>query len=198
MIASLNGKITYADVKSVVIECSGVGLRCFCSLNTLAGLPKVGDNAFLFTHMSVKEDAIDLYGFATVEELEFFKLLTTVNGLGAKIAISILSDYTTQQIALFIAGGDVKALTKASGVGPKLAQRIVLELKDKIATNSYSADSDISAAVSASSNTASSEAVAALVALGFTQSDASVAVGKTDPSQSVDQIIKQALKLLSR
>ena len=198
MISSVRGKLIYSDSQVAVVECGGVGFKCFSSLNTLSTLPKVGNEVFLNTYLSVREDALDLYGFATVEELECFKLLTSVSGVGAKIGIAMLSDYTPDKITFFIASGDSKALTKSTGVGAKLAQRIVLELKDKLSKGPISLSSDTLAVENVGKSTASSEAVAALVALGFSQSEASLAVSKLDPTLPTDELIKGGLKNLSR
>ncbi len=198
MISSVRGKLIYSDSQVAVVECGGVGFKCFSSLNTLSTLPKVGNEVFLNTYLSVREDALDLYGFATIEELECFKLLTSVSGVGAKIGIAMLSDYTPDKITFFIASGDSKALTKSTGVGAKLAQRIVLELKDKLSKGSISLSSDTIAVENVGKSSASSEAVAALVALGFSQSEASLAVSKLDPTLPTDELIKGGLKNLSR
>ena len=197
MISSLRGKLIYSDNVCAVIECGGVGFKCFASLKTLSGLPKNGSEAFLYTYLSVKEDALDLFGFADNNELECFKLLTSVSGVGAKTAIAFLSDFTPDRIYFFIVSGDYKALTGVSGVGNKTAQRIVLELKDKIGKGTLNL-SDDTVTVSQTANISSlSEAVAALVSLGFSQSEASLAVGKLDPSLPVDELIKGGLKNLS-
>ncbi|MBR6572426.1 MAG: Holliday junction branch migration protein RuvA [Clostridia bacterium] len=198
MISSVRGKLIYSDSQVAVVECGGVGFKCYSSLNTLSTLPKVGNEVFLNTYLSVREDALDLYGFATVEELECFKLLTSVSGVGAKIGIAMLSDYTPDKITFFIASGDSKALTKSTGVGAKLAQRIVLELKDKLSKGPISLSSDTIAVENIGKSTASSEAVAALVSLGFSQSEASLAVSKLDPTLPTDELIKGGLKNLSR
>lgn len=197
MISSVRGKLLYSDNTSAVIECSGVGFKCFASLKTLATLPKNGSEAFLYTYLSVKEDALDLYGFADTNELECFKLLTGVSGVGAKTAIAFLSDFTPDQISFYIISGDYKALTGVSGVGSKTAQRIVLELKDKIAKGSLDLSEDTVTVSRMDNRSNLSEAVAALVALGFSQSEASLAVGKLDPSLPTDELIKGGLKNLS-
>lgn len=198
MISSVRGKLIYTDASVAVIECSGVGFKCFSSLKTLSSLPKIGDEAFLYTYLSVREDALDLYGFATAEELECFKLVTSVNGLGAKMAISLLSEFSSEQISFFILSGDAKSLTRASGIGPKLAQRMVLELKDKISKGGISLSDDNAFVASAGKTTNSSEAIAALVSLGFSQSEATAAVSKFDQNLPVDELIKGGLKNLSR
>ncbi|MEZ3421122.1 MAG: Holliday junction branch migration protein RuvA [Eubacterium sp.] len=199
MIYNIKGILTYADAQFVVVECGGVGFKCFTSLNTSKSVGKKGSEVNLFTYLSVREDAMDLFGFSTQTELESFKLLITVSGVGPKAAISVLSELSPDRLAVAIASGDTKAIIKANGIGKKTAERIVLELKDKMAGVSVGELS--SAVVSAGSiieESAASEAVAALVALGFSQSDAAVAVGQMDKSLSADEMIRLGLKQLSR
>ncbi len=198
MIASLRGRFLYSDQNSVVIECAGVGYKCFVTKNTLYNLPNKNEEMFLYTHLAVREDAMDLYGFADLEELNAFKLITSVNGVGAKIGIAILSEFTSQQLILSIASNDAKRLTAAAGVGIKLAQRIVLELKDKVGNTVVGDSMNVSAVSKAVANTSSAEAIEALVSLGYSKSDAASAVGRLDATLSTDQLIKQALKVLSR
>ena len=130
------------DASSAAIECSGVGYRFTAPVSTLAALPQVGSNAFVYTYMNVKQDGIDLYGFADTAELDMFKLLISVSNVGPKLAISVLSTFKVDDICLYIANGDSKALSKASGVGLKSAQRIVLELKDKVSAGSTAVSRD--------------------------------------------------------
>jgi len=199
MIASLSGKLIIKDLNSVVIECSGVGFRCTVSNNTYSTIGDINSNVFLNTYLAVREDALDLFGFSTIGELEMFKLITSVNGVGPKVAIAILSEFTADKLIIYIASGDAKALTKASGVGIKLAQRIVLELKDKIGKLGSDADAELIKSVgNANSNTNSKEAIEALVSLGYTQSEASFAVGKVNADLKTDEIIKAALRYLAR
>ncbi len=197
MIASLRGKLIGSDAQSVIIECGGVGMRCFTTLKTIATLPKLGGEAFLYTYLSVREDALDLYGFATEAELNCFKLITSVNGVGSKIGIAILSEFLPEQVLLFIAGGDAKALSKASGVGPKLASRIILELKDKVGSVGGNMP-EIQGVVSASEHANTKDAIEALISLGFTRSEASLAIGKLEPELPTESLIREALKSLSR
>lgn len=198
MIASLRGKLIYSDNTFAVIECGGVGYKCFVTKNTLYNLPQNGEEVMLYTFLSVREDAMDLYGFKENEELETFKLITSVNGVGAKIGLALLSEFTPSQVKLYIASNDPKALTAANGVGIKLAQRIVLELKDKVGSLQSDDGTEIKLAGNASFNTNTKEAVSALVALGYTQSESTLAVGKLDNSLETQELIKQALKLLAR
>lgn len=199
MIATLNGKLIIKELNYVVVECGGVGLKCFVTQNTHATIGNIGDNVFLYTYLSVREDALDLYGFANNSELEVFKLITSVSGVGSKIGLAILSEFTPDKIMLYIASGDAKSLTAASGVGIKLAQRIVLELKDKV-SNIYVGDTsfDVKAVGNATANSSSKEAIEALVSLGYSQSEASLAVGRLDQSLDTNELIKQALKSLAR
>ncbi len=197
MIASLRGKLIYNDNTSVVVECGGVGLRCAVTKNTLYRLPEKGNEIFLHTYLAVREDALDLYGFMTEDELNAFKLITSVNGVGAKLGIAILSEFTPDRLTVFIAGGDAKALTAAAGVGIKLAQRIVLELKDKVGAIDGDSGETVKAVGNAVLHTNTSEAIAALVALGYSQGEASLAVGRLDNSFPTEELIKQALKILA-
>lgn len=198
MIASVRGKLIYSDNTCAVVECAGVGYKCFLTKNTLYNLPQKNEEIMLYTYLSVREDAMDLYGFKDLEELEAFKLITSVNGVGAKIGLALLSEFTASQLTLYIASNDPKALTAASGVGIKLAQRIVLELKDKVGSLQSGDEIVIKAVVNATANTNTKEAVSALVSLGYTQSEASLAVGKLDPALSTEELIKGALKTLAR
>lgn len=198
MIASLRGKLIYTDNTVAVVECAGVGYKCFVTKNTLYNLPQKNEEVFLYTYMVVREDAMDLYGFESIQELDAFKLITSVNGVGAKIGLALLSEFTASRLTLHIASNDPKALTAASGVGIKLAQRIVLELKDKVGSLTSGETLEIKAAGNATINSNTKEAVAALVALGYSQSEASLAVGKLDMSLTTEELIKQALKTLAR
>lgn len=198
MIYSVSGRILHTEPDLCVIECGGVGYACKTTLYTLQQM-QGQEKATLYTYLAVREDAVELFGFYTPEELDCFKLLTSVSGVGAKFALSILSTMLPEQVALAIASEDVKAFTKAKGIGAKLAQRIVLELKDKIAKQPALMGSnsglDISITTEAGSSTA--EAIAALVVLGYSQSEAATAVARCDKTLTVDEIIKQSLRLLA-
>lgn len=197
MFYSLTGKIIYKDEQTVAISCGGVGFKCFTTRNSLAKLSLQSGEVTVFTHLNVREDALDLFGFATNDELDAFKLLITVSGVGPKAALAILSELTPDAFAVAVASGDSKAITAANGVGPKLAQRVIMELKDKIANVGFISEesSTVSSAVNtANSKTNTSEAIAALTALGYSQTEASVAVSKLSPNLSVEELIKGALK----
>ena len=199
MLYNVKGKLTVSDVNFIVVECGGVGFKCFTTLNTVKNIGKIGDEVNVFTYLAVRDDAMDLYGFATLDELNAFKLLITVSGIGPKAAAAILSELSPDRLAICIASGDAKSITKAQGVGKKTAERVVLELKDKMGAITVGDTSDAVssvAAVSESSN--SSKAVEALVALGYSQSDAAVVVGSMDKSLSVDEMIRHGLKQLAK
>ncbi len=193
MFYSITGKVVYLDTQSVALETGGVAFKCSTTLTTLKKIGEKGSVATLYTYLNVREDALDLFGFYTEQEMECFKLLISVSGVGPKAALSILSELSPEKLALSLATGDSKAITKAQGVGPKLAQRIVLELKDKLAKGM-----EIEAAGLAASDGNAAEAVGALTMLGYSQSEAAMAVSKLDGTLSVEDLIRQALKTLSR
>lgn len=200
MIYCLTGRVLLTSPDLCVIECGGVGYACKTTLNTVEQISGK-ERVTLYTYMTVREDAIDLFGFADEDELETFKLLTSVSGVGSKFALAILSTMRSDQVALAIASQDTSSFTKIKGVGNKIAQRIVMELKDKIAKD-YAyiggrSGVDIAAVSQSSSNTNVSDAVAALVVLGYSQSDAAAAVSRLDASLSADDLIRGALKTLS-
>ena len=195
MFYSLTGKVAHTEPGMAVLDVGGVAFKCFTSMSTLRNLPRNGETATLYTHLNVREDALDLYGFLSQGELNCFKLLTGITGVGPKVGIAILSELTPEAVALAAAAGDVKRFTKANGVGAKLAQRIVLELKDKVKSLSASGLSmeELQAGgPSASGNAA--QAVEALVTLGYSPSDAAAAVGRLDSELPPEELIRLALK----
>lgn len=198
MIYSVKGTLTYIEPTFAVVECGGVGFKCFASTTTITSLTSIGTEVQLLTYMSIREDAMDLYGFATSNELEAFKLLISVSGVGPKAAISILSALAPDRLAIAVSCGDVKAIQSAQGVGKKTAERIVLELKDKMSGIAGGEAQVVVDNIQATNNAGnSSEAIEVLVSLGFTQSDAAYAVGKLDPTLSVDEMIRKGLQSLS-
>lgn len=198
MIYNLRGKLTYTDPSFAVVECGGVGFKCFVSLTTLRELTSIGTEVNLYTHLAVREDAMDLYGFASQDELQAFKLLITVSGVGPKAAMAILSVLPPNRLSVAVSAGDVKSIQSANGVGKKTAERVVLELKDKmLGVGSGSVSAVVEGIQSVATNTNAQEAVEVLVSLGFNQSDAASVVGAMDKSMSVDDMIRQGLKKLS-
>ena len=193
----LNGTVAHVEPYLAVIDCNGVGYACRTTSYTLSALKK-GEKGKLFTHLNVREDAVELYGFATAEELRLFQQLISVSGVGPKAALSILSASTPANLALSIITGDEKALTTAPGVGKKIAQRVILELKDKLAkgqTISGAGESYGGTGVTVIPENKLSEATAALAVLGYSQGEINIALKGIDlDGQSLEQVIKQALK----
>ena len=202
MIYSLRGRLTVKELGFAVIECAGVGYGCKISYNTAASLGEHGSEAVLYTHLYVREDAVELFGFATLQELSCFRLLISVSGVGPKAALSILSDVTPERFAFLVASGDSKSFTKTKGIGAKTAQRIVLELKDKVSSESISGSiaGDAEGFAALSQGTAGSsvtEALEALMVLGYSQGEAAPILGKLDPSLSTQELIKETLRIMT-
>ena len=194
MFYSLTGKIVHTEPGFAVVDVGGVAFKCATSMGTLRTL-RLNGSATLYTHLNVREDALDLFGFATQAELNCFKLLTAISGVGPKAGLAILSELSPEEVALAAAGGDVKRFCRTNGVGPKLAQRSVLELKDKVvdfSTGELGADFLQPGGPSASGNAA--QAVEALATLGYSPTDAAAAVGRLDSSLPVEELIRLALK----
>ena len=197
MYYSLNGRLLHTDAQTAAVECGGVGYKCYITHNTRRNLPETGKNVLLYTYLAVREDALDLYGFSSLSELECFKLIITVNGVGARLALSVLSELTPEQLSLFVATGDAKSLTRAPGVGLKLAQRMVLELKDKLGSLGSGGFEAAAVGAAAAAEGSAGEAVAALAALGYSQSEAALAVGGLDLALPVEELVRLALKSLA-
>ena len=195
MIYSLQGKLTHWEQGLAVIECGGVGYACRTTMNTLSKI-RDKETVKLFTYLHVTEGGIDLFGFADNSELLSFKQLISVSGVGPKAALSILSDITPSKLALCIATGDSKTLTKSQGIGSKIAQRIVLELKDKVAKEQKFTSAELVSAPSVEGS-ALSEAMLALQTLGFTPMQCSAALNGADPNSAVEELIKFGLKNLA-
>lgn len=198
----LNGTVAHIAQNLAVLDCGGVGYACKTTNQTLASLRK-GEKAKLYTVLTVQESGIDLFGFSSEEEKNLFLLLTSVSGVGAKVALSILSTGAPSQLALAIITEDTKTLVAAPGVGKKLAQRIVLELKDKLAKSQTEL---VSASVSGSAGNSSvipedklSEAAAALQVLGYSLGEVNSALRGLDTSSlTVEEVIRQALRRLAK
>lgn len=197
MIYNVRGTLTYTDVNYAVVECGGVGFKCFVSMTTLKELPPLGKEANLYTYLAVREDAMDLFGFATQQELDAFKLLINVSGVGPKAAMAVLSVLPPDRLSIAVSSGDVKSIQSAQGVGKKTAERIVLELKDKMLGITPSNAAAVQSIQAVASNSDAQEAVEVLVSLGFNQSDAATVVGAMDKGLSVDDMIRKGLKQLS-
>lgn len=197
MIYNVRGTLTYTDINYAVVECGGVGFKCFVSMTTLKELPSLGKETNLYTYLAVREDAMDLFGFATQQELDAFKLLITVSGVGPKAAMAVLSVLPPDRLSVAVSSGDVKSIQSAQGVGKKTAERIVLELKDKMLGIAPSNAAAVQGIQAVATNSDAQEAVEVLVSLGFNQSDAATVVGAMDKGLSVDDMIRKGLKQLS-
>ncbi len=199
MLYSITGKIVLTEPHTAVIECGGIAYRLTVSANTLAQLAGKTGEIRLFTYMQVREDALELYGFYDTEELSAFRLLISVSGVGPKAAMSILSLLTYGQFAIAVSTGDTKSISRASGVGAKTAARIVLELKDKLRAATGTAEEGQTSASAAVSGGQYSEALNALLVLGYTRTEAEGALRPLHASSmSLEEIITAALKKLMR
>ena len=193
----VSGQVAHVEPYLAVIDCGGVGYACRTTAYTISQIKK-GDRAKLFTYLSVREDAMDLYGFFSQEELKLFQQLISVSGVGPKAALAILSSSTPANLAMSIITGDEKTLTRAPGVGKKIAQRVILELKDKLAkgqTVSASGENITMDAVTIIPQNKLSEASAALAVLWYSQAEINVALKGVDvDGQPLEQVIRMALK----
>ena len=204
----ISGALAHLDPSFAVVDAGGVGYKLTISQNTHDSMPphltvSEPPKVKLFTYMAVREDGIELFGFASEDELDSFKMLITVSGVGPKAAISILSHLTPRKLAIAITTEDKKSISKANGIGPKTAARIVLELKDKLGREVYIDDGDtpegsISTAETASKASNLSDAQNALMVLGYSKSEAISALAGIDPSTELDDMIRLALKKLIR
>lgn len=191
----LNGTVTEMEANLAVIDCGGVGYACYTTNYTLASL-QIGRTAKLYTHCNIREDAFDVFGFSTKDELGCFRMLLNVSGVGPKAALSVLSVVSPEQFMLAVMTQDDKTLTMAQGVGKKMAQRILLELKDKVGGISMPKGVEASA-VSPVHGSKLAEATAALVSLGYSQSEIGAALrGVEVESLSVEEIVRMVLKAM--
>lgn len=187
MISSLNGKVEYLSADYAVIDVGGVGFTVFMPTSSLTSIGTAGSPAKVFTHLHVREDNLTLFGFATPQELELFKVLINVSGLGPKLALAMLSAMDTEQLSLTIASGNAELLTSIPGIGKKMANRLVLELKDKVAGGMVTS-ADFTPAEG------NGEVISALTALGFSASEAASALASL-PKESASLPIEEKIKL---
>ena len=191
MISRLKGILETKAEKYVIMDIGGVGFKIFVSAATLENLPAAGQSATLHTHLNVREEALDLYGFLTQEELKFFELLLTISGVGPKVALGVLSIASVKTLVSAIAKGEVEFLTKVSGIGTKIAQKIILELKDKIVKLGFEAGE--------AATLEDYEVIDALIGLGYTPNQARRAVRDLPKDvKGVEKRIKEALKMLGK
>ena len=202
----ISGKLAHLEPSFAVIDACGVGYKLTISQTTFAQLSRgndgSNDNVKLYTYMAVREDGVELYGFSSVEELDAYKLLITVSGVGPKAAIAILSQLTPQRLTVAILNDDKKSIAQANGIGPKTAARIILELKDKLTKLPLSDDSDSISTndiTSFASSNNRSDALEALIALGYSRSEANNVLKTIDTaSMELDDIIRLALKKIMK
>ena len=197
----IRGQFQGISKEYVVIELNNIGYKIFTSGNTMSNMPKVGDEVLLYLEQIVREDFIGLYGFTTREELGMFKLLLSINGVGAKAALSLLSISTVNNLKYAIMMGDEKHITRAPGIGKKTAQRIILELKDKLKPDELtSEEGELIEGINDNSDYSFNinETLSALMALGYTEKEAQKALEKVDKTLSIENMIKESLKLLMR
>ena len=202
MIAHLNGEISAIYEDRIIIDVNGMGYNVLMPASCIDTLPGIGNTVKVYTYLSVREDAMWLYGFTTKDELDLYKLLITVNGVGPKAALQLMSFMTPEDLKFSIISSDSKTISKAPGIGPKTAQRLIIDLKDKIdlldtfetklANNTSTSNSKLSES--------KAEAVDALTALGYSQKDAYAAVSSIDlpDDAAVEDILKSALRNISR
>ena len=197
MIARLSGLLAETAADHLVIDVNGVGYLAYASARTLSAIGPIGGNVLLLTEMQVREDAITLFGFGSAAERDWFRLLTSVQGVGGRVALAILSVLDPNELSRAIAGGDKAMIARANGVGPKLAQRIAMELRDKVGGIALGPG-----AAPAPAGSASADAVSALANLGFRPAEASAAVSAASdelgPDASLDALVRLALRKAAR
>ncbi len=193
----VNGTVAEIGPNLAVIDCGGVGYACATTNYTLAQL-KRGEQAKLYTYLHVREEIFDLYGFSTQAELSSFKMLLGVSGVGPKAALAILSSGTPDQLALSIVTGDEKSLTGVPGIGKKIAQRIILELKDKLAKEQTGFDARMGTLSPIPTGGKTQEAASALAGLGYSSQEISAALKGVDAALPVEEMIRIALKKMAR
>ena len=199
MFEYIKGILQYKSSEYCVIDVGGVGFKINISLSTASKLGDLGSQAMLYTYMSVKEDDISLFGFSSREELSMYLMVISVSGVGPKVGISIVATLEPSAFSLAVATGDYKKISQTKGVGPKLAQRIVLELKDKVTKELKSADAKALAAEDSEIATAtgyiSGDAISALMVLGYSSSDATKIVRRVyEDGMTLEETVKKALK----
>lgn len=196
MISYIKGKLEAKNLDSVIIEVGGIGYKIFMSVNSMDRLGEAGTDVKVYTYMRVREDDISLYGFCSNEELKMFEQLLGVSGVGAKVALSILANISPSSFALAIITGDINTLKGLPGIGAKSAQRMILELKDKMKTQE-AIETEVVPVQTTVKNDKAKDAIEALQVLGYAKRDIELVIGKINTEElSVEEIIKQGLKYL--
>ena len=200
MISYIRGELVAIEEEKVIIDVNGVGFGIYMPGQSMNQLPSIGEEVKLHTYMNVREDAMQLFGFLTRDDLKVFKLVIGVSGIGPKGGLNILSQLTPDDLRFAVMSHDVKAIPAAPGIGKKTAEKLIIELKDKLSIEDVlEKDSDVTIpAHGATSNQLQAEAVQALVALGYSNSEALKAVKKVsmDENTTVEEVLKQALKYI--
>lgn len=201
MYAYIKGELAEINTDHIVVEAGGIGYQVFISLQTFDYLPSVGEDLKMYTYLYLREDAMILYGFLTKDDLELFKLLISVSGIGPKGGLAILSTLEADDLRFAILSGDAKAISKASGVGGKTAQRVILELKDKLSLeDAFEAKTEhVQKNAAAAGGSVKNDAVMALTALGYSSTESLKAVSAVEITEDMDveEVLKAALKHLS-
>lgn len=201
MYAYIKGELAEINTDHIIIEAGGIGYQVFISLQTFDYLPSVGENLKIYTYLYLREDAMILYGFLTKDDLELFKLLISVSGIGPKGGLAILSTLEADDLRFAILSGDAKAISKAPGVGGKTAQRVILELKDKLSLeDAFEAKTEhVQKNAAAAGGSVKNDAVMALTALGYSSTESLKAVSAVEITEDMDveEVLKVALKHLS-
>lgn len=190
----IRGTLVQKGENFIVVDTNGVGYMINTSLTSIANVDETGREITMYTYLHVREDVMELFGFTTIEEKNMFMHLISVSGVGPKAALSILSVVSPAKFAVAVVTNDVKTITKAQGIGPKMAQRVILELKDKLKTDELEIDLDNDIEERPSDN--KNEAISALIVLGYSPNDAQKAVKGIDGTLGVEDIIKKALSSL--
>lgn len=201
MIYSVNGEVTYLGKNTIVVECAGVGFECRATSSAVSRA-NIGEKLKLYTYMNVninaRQDAMELYGFVDESELNCFKMLISVSGIGCKAAVDILSSLSPQEFALAVVNEDAKTITRVKGIGGKTAQRVILELKDKLKKDtSFETAGLPQVSIGTLGGSALSEALTALMVLGFSNGQAQAALDGLNPELTVQELVKEGLKRLS-
>ena len=199
MIKYLNGTLAEVDVDSIVVEVNGIGYGVNVPVSVIENVREIGSNVKIYTYMNVKEDDVSLFGFLTKDELDIFKRIISVSGIGPKGGLAILSTLSADDLRFAVLSDDAKAIAKSPGIGLKTASKLILELKDKFdLQEAYEKKSANVVQVSVKNNSEAQDAIEALVALGYSSSDALKAVRSLDIDDSAQsgQIIKMALKVI--
>jgi len=196
MYAYISGQLAYKETDHVVIDVSGIGYQIFVGGNTLSAIGQAGDKVRLYTSFQIREDAMTLYGFLDQEEKKMFEKVISVGRIGPKLGLALLSNLTVSQLAIAIVTGDIRAISRIPGIGKRTAERLILELKEKVS------DSDVQVAATQAGAPAdvggdiAREAITALMALGYTSTEAAKAVSAAGPASNVESLIVAALRTL--